>query len=35
MEVSKPPEEPFLSVVIPIFNEEENLVELHARLVIT
>jgi undecaprenyl-phosphate 4-deoxy-4-formamido-L-arabinose transferase len=26
---------PFLSVVIPIFNEEENLVELHARLATT
>ncbi len=25
-------ESPYLSVVIPVFNEEENLVELHARL---
>jgi len=27
--------EPFLSVVIPVFNEEDNLVELHARLATT
>jgi undecaprenyl-phosphate 4-deoxy-4-formamido-L-arabinose transferase len=35
MEASKPFEGPFLSVVIPLFNEEENLVELHARLATT
>ncbi len=28
-------ESPYLSVVIPVFNEEENLVELHARLAAT
>lgn len=27
--------EPFLSVVIPVFNEQDNLVELHARLAAT
>jgi undecaprenyl-phosphate 4-deoxy-4-formamido-L-arabinose transferase len=35
MEALKSPDDPFLSVVIPIFNEEENLVELHARLATT
>lgn len=28
-------QQPYLSVVIPVFNEEENLLELHARLVTT
>ncbi len=32
MDTSK---QPYLSVVIPVFNEEENLVELHARLATT
>ena len=27
--------QPYLSVVIPVFNEEENLTELHARLSLT
>lgn len=29
------PQQPYLSVVIPVFNEEENLLELHARLATT
>ncbi len=35
MEPEAAPANPYLSVVIPVFNEEENLVELHARLATT
>ena len=35
MEPETAPANPYLSVVIPVFNEEENLVELHARLATT
>ncbi len=35
MDTLESPNNPYLSVVIPIFNEEENLVELHARLATT
>lgn len=35
MEPTKESGSPYLSVVIPVFNEQENLVELHARLAAT
>lgn len=35
MEHQTAPDYPYLSVVIPVFNEEENLAELHARLATT